>query len=217
MRPVTARSGEHSASEWRRPRRLTCAGACLVTAVLVLAWTLTALGWAGPATAADGDPREATTLALAAEPGVVAYGGSAVLSGRLETAGVGVAGAALAVSTSTDGVTWSDLAGVVIDDAGDFSLEVTPDAALGATQFRVVFAGDDALQPAEAHAFVGSEAGLSPPSVPRTVGRDSRFTASGVLQPHHPSGDGRRHALLLPPRSGRLGPSRKLQRRRRRS
>ena len=144
--------------------------------------------WAERARASTTDARAAATLTVAATPGVVAFGGSAVLSGRLETAGAGVPGAALAVDSSTDGVTWSELAAVITDDAGAFSLQVTPDPARGGTQFRVVFAGDDTLQPAEATTLVASEAGLAPPSVPSSVGRGSRFTASGVLQPRHPSG-----------------------------
>jgi L,D-peptidoglycan transpeptidase YkuD (ErfK/YbiS/YcfS/YnhG family) len=125
---------------------------------------------------------------VATAPGVVAFGGSAHLSGRLEAAGAGVAGAALAVSSSPDGATWSELTGVVTDDAGAFALQVTPDPGVGATRYRAAFAGDAALQPAEASLVIGSLADITPPAVPKTVGRDSRFTASGVLRPRHAAG-----------------------------
>jgi L,D-peptidoglycan transpeptidase YkuD (ErfK/YbiS/YcfS/YnhG family) len=164
---------------------------CLVCLALVVLTTGAAL--AGPAHSlalARADSRAATSLTLSATPNVVDYAGSATLSGRLwETdTGAAVPGAALDVGSSTDGVTWSELTTLTSDAGGGFSLQVTPVAAYGATQFRVVFPGNDALQAAEAQVTVGSRAALSAPAVPRSVGRGSPFVTSGVLQPRHPAG-----------------------------
>lgn len=163
---------------------------CLCAAFALLAVTAAPADPARAVTpAADGGSPAATSLALSATPEVVDYGGSAVLSGHLaDEGGAGVAGAALVVSSSTDGLTWSDVASVTSDPGGDFALAVTPVAALGTTMFRVVFAGDAVLGPVEAQLTIGSRAALAAPSVPRSVGRGSPFVASGLLQPRHTAG-----------------------------
>lgn len=143
---------------------------------------------AASARAAEPDPRTPSTLTAGAAPAVVAFGGSAVLSGRLEAGGVAVAGAMLTVAATTDGLVWSAVAEPATDGAGAFSLPVTPGPEWARTTYRVTFAGDAELLPCEALVQVGVQAGLDPPSVPTAVGRDSRFVVSGVLRPPHPSG-----------------------------
>lgn len=134
------------------------------------------------------DTRAATSLTLTAAPAVVEYGGSAMVSGDLATAGTVVAGAALTISSSTDGLNWADVAGATTDVEGHFSLQVTPAAAYGRTVFRVTYAGSGTLQPATAQVDVGSRAALTAPPAPRTVGRGSGFAVSGLLQPRHLAG-----------------------------
>ena len=73
--------------------------------------------------------RAVTPLTLTATPDVVDYGGSATLAGELTVDGAGFAGAALAVSSSTDGAIWSDVTIVTTGAAGEYSLVVAPDAA----------------------------------------------------------------------------------------
>ena len=163
-------------------------GLCLAFALLALTAALAGPAHAVPS-ARSGETRAVTSLSLTATPDVVDYGGSATLSGHLASeGGAGIAGAALAVTSSTDGVTWSDVAGVTTDANGDFALEVTPVAAHGATMFCVVFAGDAALDPVATQITIGSRAALAAPSVPRSVGCGSRFVAAGLLQPRHPAG-----------------------------
>ena len=134
------------------------------------------------------DTRAATSLTLTAAPAVVEYGGSAMVSGDLATAGTVVAGAALTISSSTDGLNWADVAGATTDVEGHFSLQVTPAAAYGRTVFRVTYAGSGTLQPATAQVNVGSRAALTAPPAPSTVGRGSGFAVSGLLQPRHLAG-----------------------------
>ena len=173
-------------SEARERRRL--AGMVIALTAVVLACAAVCPPSVRAAVVDAEDTRTVTSLTAIATPGVVAFGGSALLSGRLEAEGIGVADAWLAVESSTDAVTWSAVAEVMTDDAGAYSLQVTPDPLLGATRFRVVFAGTEALQPAAMEVLVGSEAKLTPPSVPKTVGRDSPFTVSGILRPRHLAG-----------------------------
>ena len=129
-----------------------------------------------------------TQLTLTATPDVVDYGGSATLAGELTVDGAGFAGAALAVSSSTDGAIWSDVTTVTTGPTGDYSLVVAPDAAVGATTFRVAFAGDAVAGPATAEVVVGSRAALDAPDVPVTVGHGSVFVTSGTLAPLHAAG-----------------------------
>jgi L,D-peptidoglycan transpeptidase YkuD (ErfK/YbiS/YcfS/YnhG family) len=140
-------------------------------------------GTAQAQTGRDSGARVATSLVLRSTPEVVDYGGSATLSGRLSTADTVVAGATLAVSSSSDGLLWSDVFTVSTDAQGDFSVRITPTAGHGRTLFRVAFAGSDALQPAAAQLAVGSRVALGAPSVPLSVGRGSSFTLTGLLQP----------------------------------
>jgi L,D-peptidoglycan transpeptidase YkuD (ErfK/YbiS/YcfS/YnhG family) len=132
--------------------------------------------------------RAATSFSLIAAPEVVDYGGSAALSGHLASGDAGIAGVTLTVSLSTDGVSWTVAASALTDSNGDFALAVAPVAAYGATTFRIAFAGDAAFDPAEAQIVVGSRAALDAPQVPRTVGRGSPFTVSGLLRPRHSDG-----------------------------
>ena len=129
-----------------------------------------------------------TSLSLGLDPAVVDYDGAATLSGRLDADGLPVAGAAVEVSSSTDGATWSEPTTVTTDGDGRFSLQVAP-SPQGRTTFRVAFAGDALYQPAEAQIVLEVRARLQPPLVPRTVGRDSRFATSGLLTPPHAAAD----------------------------
>ena len=164
------------------------------TSVLLLvlgAAALAAALLASPAAAAvreSSDTRAATSLTLAAAPAIVEYGGSAVVSGDLTAGEAVVAGAALTISSSTDGLSWADVATATTGADGHFSLNVTPAAAYGKTVFRASYAGSDTLQPAAAQVEVGARAALTAPSTPLTVGRGSRFAVSGLLQPRHPAG-----------------------------
>ena len=151
------------------------------------------------AAATDTDTRTVTTIALTADPAVVDYGGSAVLSGRLSSAdtgtgaggaGTGVADATLTVTSSTDGLLWSPVTTVGTDAQGEFSTPVTPTASFGRTAFSVTFAGSDTLQPAAARLAVDSRAALGAPSVPLSVGRHSAFAMYGSLKPAPSAGAG---------------------------
>jgi L,D-peptidoglycan transpeptidase YkuD (ErfK/YbiS/YcfS/YnhG family) len=162
-----------------------------LSVALLLVASLAAV--AGPARA-DGQrsngardtTRAVTSLSLLATPEVVDYGGSAVLSGHLAEGG---AGGALTVTFSIDGVTWAAAAaGALTDSNGDVALVVTPVAAHGATIFLVAFAGDSSFDPVEAQIVVGSRAALDTPVAPRTVGRSSPFTVTGLLRPRHSEG-----------------------------
>ena len=183
-RTMTARS-----PQWRL-YTLICVS--LVSAPLlgatVLAGTAVLASPADAVVRAAGDSRATTSLTLSAAPTVVKYGGSAVVTGDLTADGAIVAGATLAISSSTDGLSWTDLAGAATDAGGHFSLAVTPAAAYGRTAFRVTYAGSDTLQPATAQVVVGSRAALTAPPAPQTVGRGSRFAVSGLLQPRHLAG-----------------------------
>lgn len=142
-----------------------------------------------PAAAAGADDtRIPTSLSAAVEPGVVAFGDSAVLAGRLQTAESGTAGAALSVESSVEGALWTGPASFLTDVTGFYSLSVSPAPLWLATTYRVTFAGDATYLPATAQATLGVRAGLTAPAVPRTVGQTSKFTASGTLQPHHEPG-----------------------------
>lgn len=188
----------------RRERRLAGFAVPAVLFVLAIGLLATAAAAAEPPTLAaeaptlttpgtDADTRAVTTLALSATPAVVDYGGTAVLSGRLSIAGAGagdtgVAGATLTVTSSTDGLLWSDVTTVGTDALGGFSTPVTPTASYGRTTFNVAFAGSDALQPTAARLAVDSRAALGAPSVPLSVGRGSLFTMRGSLKPAPPAG-----------------------------
>lgn len=134
------------------------------------------------------DARTATSLTLSAAPVVVDYGGSSIIAGDLSAAGTAVAGAALVISSSVDGADWTSVTGATTDEAGHYSLPVTPVAAHGRTLFRATYAGSDTLQPCAAQVEVGSRAALTAPPAPRTVGRGSRFAVSGLLWPRHVAG-----------------------------
>ena len=75
-------------------------------AIIVLALVIACVP-AASARAAEPDARTPSTLTADAAPAAVAFGGSAVLSGRLEGGGLPVAGATLTVDATTDGLVWS--------------------------------------------------------------------------------------------------------------
>ena len=172
----------------RLSRRLALAALLVAGAAMGLAGPARSLG---TARAAGGGAfsAAATSLSLALTPAVVDDDGTSVLSGQLTSDAVPVAGAALAVQSSTDGATWSEPIAVTTDTDGRFSLQVAPSPS-GRTVFRAVFAGDDALAPAEAQAVLVVRAVLGAPALPRTVGRTSPFAVSGTFTPRHPAGGG---------------------------
>lgn len=146
---------------------------------------------ASPAGAVPQDAsQEATELSLSAAPAQVDYGGSTTLSGRLTTASGPIAGVTLDLTSSTDGTTWSEPAGVATDAAGQFALQVTPDVDHSRTLYRITFAGSVVLAPAEAQVAVDSRVDLSAPAVPLSVGRTSAFAVSGGLRPKQTPGQG---------------------------
>lgn len=166
--------------------RSRVAAAALVTlSCSVAVWAI-----ASPASALQPDAVPATTsLSLSASPAVVDYGGTATLSGELSCAGGPVATAALELSSSADGTSWSQLTMLTTDQAGRFAATVTPDESRSTTSYRISFAGDTALAPAEAEVSVVVRVALAVPSVPLSVGLGSGFTASGTLQPLQVAGD----------------------------
>jgi L,D-peptidoglycan transpeptidase YkuD (ErfK/YbiS/YcfS/YnhG family) len=180
----------HANSSQRRVHTPICI-AVVLGALLGVVAVAGAASLAGPAQARNreaDDTRAATSLTLTAAPLVVEYGGSALVAGDLTAAGAAVAGASLIISSSTDGLSWADLAGAATDEDGHFSLSVTPVAAEGRTVFRATYQGSDTLLPCAAQVSVGSRAALTAPPAPQTVGRGSRFAVSGLLQPRHPAG-----------------------------
>ena len=195
-------------SRRRSPERRTGRARAIIVLALVIACVP-----AASARAAEPDAQTPSALTAAAAPAAVAFGGSAVLSGRLEGGGsCRSPGATLTVDATTDGLVWIAVAELATDSDGAFSLPVTPGPAWASTTYRVTFAGDAGLLPVHVTVLVGVEAGLGVPSVPQ-VGRP-RQPFHGLGRPASTTSlrNAGRDAPLLRPRGGRVGRQSRLRR-----
>lgn len=161
-----------------------------VAILVILSWSVALWAIASPASALQqNDMIMQTSLTLTPTPSVIDYGGAATLAGGLSSSGGPVAAAMIALSSSTDGVSWTPLSTLTTDASGQFTTTVTPDGSRDSTSYRATFAGDNALAPATAEVSVAVRVALAAPSVPLSVGFGSTFTASAALLPQQVAGE----------------------------
>ena len=122
-------------------------------------------------------------LSVAVVPEIVAYGGSAKLNGRLTVVGEGVSGASLVIAAAADGEPAAEATTVTTDEDGAFTVTVITPRGVARTVYSVTFAGTSELAPVVAETTVRSQLGLAAPAAPISVGRATRFTTTGSLEP----------------------------------